>query len=54
MTTVRTALTIRNGLLVAAALCGLMFGTAGSASACSALDAVSGLAPGFGNSCVSR
>ncbi|GAA0655785.1 hypothetical protein GCM10010193_02760 [Kitasatospora atroaurantiaca] len=55
MTTVRKALTARNGLLLAAAVCGLMFGTAGSAAAtCSALDVVGGLAPGFGNSCVSR
>ncbi|MDH6577933.1 hypothetical protein [Kitasatospora sp. MAP5-34] len=46
--------TVRNTLLVAAALCGLMFGAAGSASACSALDGIAGLAPGFGNSCVSR
>ncbi|MDH6127127.1 hypothetical protein [Kitasatospora sp. GP82] len=54
MSTARKALTARNVLLAAAALCGLMFASAGSASACNALDAVGGLAPGFGNSCVSR
>ncbi|WP_441246675.1 hypothetical protein [Kitasatospora sp. McL0602] len=46
--------TVRNTLLIAAALAGLMFGTASSASACSALDAVGALAPGFGNTCTSR
>ncbi|WP_158702100.1 hypothetical protein [Kitasatospora sp. MMS16-BH015] len=46
--------TVRNTLLIAAALAGLMFGTAGSANACSALDAIGGLTPGFGNSCISR
>ncbi|MER5641635.1 hypothetical protein ABT095_32425 [Kitasatospora sp. NPDC002227] len=45
---------VRNALLIAAALAGLMFGTAGNAAACSALDAIGGLAPGFGNSCVNR
>ncbi|MFB7664625.1 hypothetical protein ACFC1R_11870 [Kitasatospora sp. NPDC056138] len=54
MSAARKTLTARNALLVAAALCGLMFASAGSAAACSALDAVGGLAPGFGNSCVSR
>ena len=44
----------RNVLLVTAALCGIAFACATGAAACSALDGLSGLTPGFGNNCVSR
>lgn len=50
----RRTLSPRNVLLVTAALCGLLFASAGSAAACSALDALGGVSAGFGNSCSSR
>ncbi|GAA2243500.1 MULTISPECIES: hypothetical protein [Kitasatospora] len=49
MSAAHKTLSPRN-VLLAAALCGLLFAGAGSAAACSAVDAI---APGFGNSCVS-
>ena len=44
----------RNVLLVTAALCGIAFACATGAAACGSLDGLGGLAPGFGNNCVSR
>jgi hypothetical protein len=51
---VNHARNVRNVLLVAAALCGIMVACATGAAACSALDALGSLAPGFGNNCVNR
>ncbi|QMU77154.1 hypothetical protein GXW83_16995 [Streptacidiphilus sp. PB12-B1b] len=46
--------TARNALFVTAALCGILFATTTAAVACSTLDALGSLAPGFGNNCVNR
>ncbi|WP_431678002.1 hypothetical protein [Kitasatospora sp. KL5] len=45
---------VRTALVLAAAVCGLLLGTAGSAAACGPLDVAAGLAPGFGNACINR
>jgi hypothetical protein len=54
MSAARRSLTSRNILIVTAALCGLLFASAGSAAACGTLDVIGGVAPGFGNACTSR
>lgn len=44
--------TLRNTLIVAAALYGLVLAGAGAAAACSTADLASALDSGFGNACV--
>ncbi|MEV6207804.1 hypothetical protein [Kitasatospora sp. NPDC051914] len=41
---------VHTALVLAAAVCGLLLGTAGSTAACDPLD----VAPGFGNACINR
>jgi hypothetical protein len=43
---------LRNSLLVAAALCGLILTGAGAAAACSTDNLVGAIGSDFGNSCV--
>ncbi|GAA1983025.1 hypothetical protein [Kitasatospora viridis] len=43
---------LRNSLLVAAALCGLLLAGAGSAAACASGDVAAALNSDFGNACV--
>ncbi|WP_157538015.1 hypothetical protein [Kitasatospora azatica] len=46
--------TLRNSLLVAAALCGLILAGAGAAAACDTANLGGALNSGFGNACVNE